>query len=86
MLEVDLKDIDQMVQPENTPWITNMEVNIYTTMLALPKGSSTFRIRAELEKTLNANYPDYPQIYTDRLKMEDRVGCAVITPGENKEI
>jgi hypothetical protein len=34
MLEVDLKDVDQMVQPEYTPWITNMEVNIYTTMLA----------------------------------------------------
>jgi hypothetical protein len=33
MLEVDLKDVDQMVQPEYTPWITNMEVNIDTTML-----------------------------------------------------
>jgi hypothetical protein len=37
MLVVDLKDVDQMVQPENTPWITNMEVNIDTTMLALPR-------------------------------------------------
>jgi hypothetical protein len=34
MLEVDLKDVDQMVHPEYTPWITNMEVNIDTTMLA----------------------------------------------------
>jgi hypothetical protein len=50
MLEVDLKDVDQMVQPEYTPWITNMEVNIDTTMIALPKGSSTLRIRAELEE------------------------------------
>jgi hypothetical protein len=33
MLEVDLKDVDQMVQPEYTPWITNMEVNVDTTML-----------------------------------------------------
>jgi hypothetical protein len=38
MLEFDLKDVDQMVHPEYTPWFTNMEVNIDTTMLALPKG------------------------------------------------
>jgi hypothetical protein len=86
MLEVDLKDVDQMVQPEYTPWITNMEVNIDTTMLTLYKGLTTLRIRAGLEETLNANYPDYTQIYTDRSKMEERVGCAVVTPGENKEI
>jgi hypothetical protein len=86
MLDVDLKDVDQMVQPEYTPWITNMEVNIATTMLALPKKSSTLRIRAELEETLSANYPDYTQIYTDGSKMEERVGCAVVYPGENKEI
>jgi hypothetical protein len=27
MLEVDLKDLDQKVQPENTPWITNVDHN-----------------------------------------------------------
>jgi hypothetical protein len=78
MLEGDAKDVDQMVQPEYTPWITNIEVNIDTTMLALPKGQgSTLRIRAELAETLNANYPDYTQIYTDGSKMEKRVGCVV---------
>jgi hypothetical protein len=55
---------DQMVQPEYTPWITNMDVNIDTSMLPLSKGSSTLR-RAELEETLNTNYPDYIQIYKD---------------------
>jgi hypothetical protein len=56
-------------------------------MLALHReGSSTLRIKAELGETLNANYPDYTQIYTDGSKMEERVGCAVVTPGENKEI
>jgi hypothetical protein len=65
MLKVDLKNVDQMVQPEYTPWITIMEVNIDTTMLALPKGSSTLSIRAELEEILNANYLDYTQIYTN---------------------
>jgi hypothetical protein len=63
-----------------------MEVHIDTTMLAQPKGSSTLRIRAELEETLNANYPDYTPIYTDVSKMEERIGCAVVIPGENKEI
>jgi hypothetical protein len=57
-----------------------------TTLLALLKGSSTLRIRAELEETINANYPDYTQIYTDGSKMEGRVQCALVTPGENKEI
>jgi hypothetical protein len=50
MLEVNLKDVDQVVQPKCTPWITNMEVNIDTTVL--PKRSSTLRTRAELEETL----------------------------------
>jgi hypothetical protein len=59
MLEVDFKDVDQMVQPEYTPWITNTEINSDTKMLALPEGSSTLRIRAEVEKTLNANYPEW---------------------------
>jgi hypothetical protein len=35
MLEVDLKEFDQMVQPEYTPWITHMEVNFDTKILAL---------------------------------------------------
>jgi hypothetical protein len=60
-----------------------MEVNINTPMLALPKGSSTLRIKAELEKTLNTNYPDDTQIYTDGSKMEER--CTIVSPGENKE-
>jgi hypothetical protein len=71
MLVVNLKDVNQMVQPEYTPWITNMEVNIDTTIVALPKESSTLRTIAELGETLNANYPDYTQIYTDGSKMEE---------------
>jgi hypothetical protein len=60
--------------------------NIDTTMLALPKGSSKHRIRAELEESLNANYPVYTLIYTDGSKMEERVRCGVVIPSENKEI
>jgi hypothetical protein len=30
-------EVDQMVQPEYTPWITNIVVNIDTTMLAVLK-------------------------------------------------
>jgi hypothetical protein len=55
-------------------------------MLALPKGSRTLRIRAELEETLNAKYSDYTQIYTDESKMEEGLECAVVAPGEKKEI
>jgi hypothetical protein len=86
MLVVDLKDVDQMVQPEYTPWITNMEVNIDTIMLALPKGSIKLRIKAELEEILNANYPGYTQISKYGPRMEERVGYTVVIAGENKEI
>jgi hypothetical protein len=79
-------DVDQMAQPEYTPWITNRDNNIDTTLLALPKGSSTLRIRAELETTLNTNYPNSTQIYTYGSKMEGKVGCAVVTPSEIREI
>jgi hypothetical protein len=33
-LEVDFKDVDQTAQPKYTPWITNMDNNIDTTLLA----------------------------------------------------
>jgi hypothetical protein len=74
------------VQPEYTPWITNIDSNIDTTLLAFPKGSSTLRIRAELETTLNTNYPNYTQIYTDGSKIEGNVGCAVVTSTKIREI
>jgi hypothetical protein len=40
MLEVDLKDDDQMGQLEYTLWITNIEVNIYTTYSIYNNASS----------------------------------------------
>jgi hypothetical protein len=39
-----------------------------------------------LEETLNTSYSDYTQKFTDESHMEERVGCAVVTPGKNKEI
>jgi hypothetical protein len=68
MLKVDLKDVDQMVQPEYTPWITNMEVNIATTILALSKGSSSLRIRAELEKNPQRKLPELHPNIQGRIK------------------
>jgi hypothetical protein len=47
-------DVEQTAQPEYAPWIT---------LLALPKGSSTLRIKTELETILNTDYPIYTQIY-----------------------
>jgi hypothetical protein len=59
-----------------------MEVNIDTTMLTLPKGLSTLRKRAELEEILPGLQPN---IY-ERIKIEERVGCAAVTTDENKEL
>jgi ribonuclease HI len=52
----------------------------------IPKGSSTLRIKAELETTLNTKYPIYTPIYMEGSKMEGKVGCAVVTPTEIREI
>jgi hypothetical protein len=55
-MEVDLKDVDQAPQLEYTPWITNMDNNIDTTLLALPKGSSTLRISSNAVVTSTERY------------------------------
>jgi hypothetical protein len=80
------EDVHIILEAEAQKTFREKQVNIDTTMLALPKGSSTLRIRAELEETLNANYPYYTQKTTDRSNIEERVGCAVVIPLENKEI
>jgi hypothetical protein len=49
----------------------------YSSWFSLPKGSSTLKIRSELQETLNAKYSDYTKIYTHGSKMEERVGCAI---------
>jgi hypothetical protein len=81
-LKVYLKDVDLTA----LTWITNMDNNIDTTLLALPKESSTLIIRTELETTLNTNYPIYTQKYTDGSKMEGKVGCAIVTSTEIRKI
>jgi hypothetical protein len=59
-----------------------MEVNIDTTMLTLPKGSSTLRKRAELEEIL----PGLQSNIHERIKIEERVGYAAVATNENKEL
>jgi hypothetical protein len=59
-----------------TPWITNIDNYIDTTLLTLSKGSSMLRIRAELGNNLEYELPELPKKW----------GRAVVTPPEIREI
>jgi hypothetical protein len=65
-----------MVQPQYTPWITNIDNYIDTTLLTLSKGSSMLRIRAKLGNNLEFELPELPKKW----------GRAVVTPPEIREI
>jgi ribonuclease HI len=48
-------------------------------MTAIPKGTATARIKAEMEQTIEEEgLENYARVYTDGSLMEDRVGCAII--------
>jgi hypothetical protein len=48
-------------------------------MTAIPKGTATARIKAEMEQIIaEEGLEEYIRVYTNRSLMEDRVGCAII--------
>jgi hypothetical protein len=78
-LEVDLDTVESARQLEHLPWIgDNMEI-VNTQMTAIPKGTETARIKAEMEQTIEEEgLQEYVRVYTDESLIEDRVGCAII--------
>jgi hypothetical protein len=47
--------------------------------MALPKGSGSARIRAELETiTQKEGFREYARVYTDGSVMDERSGCAIV--------
>jgi hypothetical protein len=53
--------------------------NVNTQMTAIPKGTVTARIKAEMEQTIEEEgLEEYVRVYTDGSLMEDQVGCAII--------
>jgi hypothetical protein len=62
---------------EHPPWINNNFDNMIIQLMALPKGSGSARIRAELEKIIEKE-GEYASIYTDGSVMDERSGCAIV--------
>jgi hypothetical protein len=48
-LEVDLDTVESVKQLEHPPWIGDNMENVNTKMTAIPKGTATARIKAEME-------------------------------------
>jgi hypothetical protein len=56
-----------------------------TQLMALPKGSGSARIRAELETIIEEEgLREYARVYTDGSVMDERSGCAIVMEGENQ--
>jgi hypothetical protein len=51
-LEVDLDMVESARQLEYPPWIGYNKENVNTQMTAIPKGTATARIKAEMEQTI----------------------------------
>jgi hypothetical protein len=62
---------------EHPPWTNNNSDNMITQLMALPNGSGSARIRAELE-TIIERLREYARVYTDGSVMDDWSGCAIV--------
>jgi hypothetical protein len=51
-MEVDLDMVESARQLEHPPWIGDNVENENTQMTAIPKGTATARIKAEMEQTI----------------------------------
>jgi hypothetical protein len=66
-------------QLEHPPWIGDNMEDVNLQMTAIPNGTATARIKAEMEQTIEeGGLEEYIRVYTDGSLMEDRVGCAII--------
>jgi hypothetical protein len=84
-LEVDIDMVESARQLKYPPWIGDNMENVNTQMTAIPKGTATARIKAEMEQTIEEEgLEKYVRVYTDGSLIEDRVWCAIIS--EAREI
>jgi hypothetical protein len=51
-LEVDLDMVESAMQLEHPPWIRDYMEYVNTQRTAIPKGTATARIKAEMEQTI----------------------------------
>jgi hypothetical protein len=71
--------VESARQLEHPPWIGDNMENVNNQITAIPKGTATARIKAEMEQTIEeVGLEEYVRVYTVGLLMEDRVRCAII--------
>jgi hypothetical protein len=76
---VDLGTVECVKELEHPPWINNNSDNMITELVALPKGSRSARIRAELETIMEEEgLQEYARVYTDGSVTNERSGCAIV--------
>jgi hypothetical protein len=76
---LDLDTVESARQLEHPPWIGDNMENVNTQMTTIPKGTTTARLKAEMEQTIEEEgLEEYVRVYTDGSLMEDRVGSAII--------
>jgi hypothetical protein len=81
-LNIDLQKVDDMLTlRRQSPWMTDPEKKIFTSLRCLPKGAGKQRIRTEMQQLIeDERLNEYEHIYTDGSFKEEQVGCAVVMP------
>jgi hypothetical protein len=76
---VDLGTVECKKELEHPPWINNNSDNMIIQLMALPKGSRSASIRAELETIIEEEgLREYARVYTDGSVMDERSGCVIV--------
>jgi hypothetical protein len=71
-LEVDLDTVESASQLEYPPWIGDNMENVNTQMTVIRKGTTSARIKAEIEQTIEEEgLEEHVRVYTDGSLMVD---------------
>jgi hypothetical protein len=77
-LGMDLGTVECVKELEHPSWINNNSDNMIIQLMALPKGSGSARVRAEMETIIEEEgLRKYARVYTDSSVMDERSGCAI---------
>jgi hypothetical protein len=78
-LQIDVGRIETTPYYLISPWSKNRYEQIDQSLCAIPKRSSSIRLRAKTAKILKEKYNEHIKIYTNSSKKDEKVGCTVIT-------
>jgi hypothetical protein len=80
-LNIDVPKEDMLTLRRKSPWMTDPEKQIFTSLRCLPKGAGKEWIRTEMQQLIEEErLNEHQHIYTDGSLKEQQVGCAVVMP------